>query len=268
MSTENMSTENMSTENMSTENMNAPAMMARGEDMSPRFQARMAGLVAWITVSAGFAAIVSGSLIVESNAAVTAHNILAHELLFRLAVVGDVVSALYIVYTLLLYNLFRPVNRNLALLAALFSLVGIAVGMLIPLFEFAALVVLKDGQALRGFTVEQVQAVALLLLHLRAEADSISVVLFGTYNLLTGYLIVRSTFLPRILGVLLAISGAGYLVNSFAILLAPDVAAHLSPWILIPGAAELFLAAWLLIVGVDAHRWKEQARATKLSRGA
>jgi Domain of unknown function (DUF4386) len=232
---------------------------------SPRFQARMAGLIAWITTTAGFAAIVVGNLVVYNDAAATAHNILANELLYRLAAVGDVIAVLYIVYTLLLYYLFRPVNRSLALLAALFSLVGIAVGMLLPLFDVAALVVLKDAPSLRAFNVEQVQAIALLSLKLRAQADGVSLVLFGTYNILTGYLIVGSTFLPRILGVLLAISGLGYLINTFATFLAPAFAAHLSPWIFIPGGAELLLAAWLLIVGVNVQRWQEQASAAGAS---
>jgi hypothetical protein len=226
---------------------------------SPRFQARMAGLVAWITTSSGFAAIVIGNLVVYNNAAATAHNILAQEPLYRLAVAGDVVSALYLVYTLLLYYLFRPVNRSLAVLAALFSVVGTAVGMLIPLFELAALVVLKNAQSLRAFNMEQVQAIALVCLQVRAQASAVSLVLFGTYNVLTGYLIFRSTFLPRILGMLLAIAGVGYLINTFASFLAPAFAAHLSPWILIPGGSELLLAAWLLVVGVNAQRWKEQA---------
>jgi len=145
--------------------------------------------------------------------AATAHNILANEPLYRLAVVGDVISVLYIAYTLLLYYLLRPVNRNLALLGARFSLVGIAVGVLIPLFELAVLVALKDAPSLRAFHREQVQALALLCLKLRAQAYAVSLVLFGTYNVLTGYLIFRSTFLRRMLGVLLAICGAGYLIN-------------------------------------------------------
>ncbi len=245
--------------------MSAAVTTERMAEASPRFQARMAGAIAWITTTAGFSLIVLGSLVVNDNAAATAHNILAHEPLYRLAVVGDVIAALYIVYTFLLYNLFRPVNRSLALLAALFSLVGIAVGMLIPLFELAALVVLKDAHFLRGFNLEQVQALALLLLKLRAQAYAVSLVLFGTYNVLTGYLIFKSTFMPRILGVLLAIAGLGYLINTFANFLAPDFAAHLSPWILIPGGAELLLALWLVVFGVNAQRWNEQANAAGAS---
>jgi len=232
---------------------------------APRLQARMAGLVAWITASAGFAAIVIGILVDPHDAAATAHNILAHELLYRLAAVGDIIAVLYIVYTLLLYYLLRPVHRGLALLAALFSLVGIAVGMLIPFCDVAALLVLKDAQPLRALTQEQLQAQALLFLQLRAQVDGLSLVLFGIYDILTGYLIARSTFLPRILGVLLAIAGLGYLINTFATVLAPDFAAQLSPWILLPGGADLLVPTWLLVVGVNARRWHEQASAAGVS---
>jgi hypothetical protein len=245
--------------------MSATAPVERMAQTSPRSQARMAGLVAWITTSAGFSLIVLGNLVVNDNAAATAHRILANEVLYRLAVVGDVISLLYIVYTFLLYKLFRPVNRDLAVVGALFSMVGIAVGALIPLFELAALVVLKDARSLSGFSLEQAQATALVLLDARAQAYAVSTVLFGTYNVLTGYLIVRSTFLPRILGALLAIAGVGYLINTFATFLAPDFAAHLSPWILIPGGSELLLAAWLLVVGLNEQRWKEQASAAGMS---
>jgi hypothetical protein len=242
--------------------MSAIVMTQRAAETSPRFQARMAGLVAWITSTAGFAAVILGSLVVNDNAAATAHNILSNEPLYRLAVVGDVVSVLYIVYTLLLYRLFRPVNRNLAVTGALFSFVGIAVGMLIPLFDLAALVLLKDAPSLSAFNQDQVQALALLFLKLRAQAYALNLVLFGTYNMLTGYLIFKSTFLPRVLGVLLAIAGLGYLINTFAGFLSPAFAAHLTPWILIPGASELVLAAWLLVFGVDEQRWQEQAAAS------
>jgi hypothetical protein len=226
---------------------------------SPRFQARMAGVIAWITTTSGFAAIVSGSLVVPDDAAATAHNILAHETLFRLAVAGDVLALLYIAYTLLLYNLFKPVNRSLSLLAAFFSLVGCAVGAVNSLLLLAPLVVLGGAQSLSGFNVEQVQALALLLVKLHTQGSSISVVLFGSYNLLIGYLIFRSTFLPRILGVLLASSGLCYLINSFANFLSPAFAAHLLPYILLPGVAELLLALWLVVMGVNAQRWREQA---------
>jgi hypothetical protein len=113
--------------------------------------------------------------------------------------------------------------------------------------------------------VEQVQALALLFLQLHAQLSNISLVLFlvlfGSYNILIGYLIVRSTFLPRVLGVLLAIAGVCYWINGFANVLAPAVAAHLLPYILLSGGAELLLALWLLVFGVNAQRWMDQAGA-------
>jgi len=245
--------------------MSATVMTDRRAEASPRLQARMAGGIAWITSTSGFAAIVSGNLVDYGNAAATAHNILTNETLFRLAVAGDVLSLLYIAYTLLLYNLFRPVNRSLSLLAAFFSLVGTAVGAVNSLLLLAPLVVLGGDKALSALSVEQVQALALLFLKLHAQLTNIGLVLFGTYNLLIGYLIVRSTFIPRLLGVLLAISGVGYLINSFANILSPAFAAHLVPYILLPGGAELLLALWLLVVGVNAQRWQEQANRAEAS---
>jgi hypothetical protein len=234
-------------------------MMERIAQASPSFQARMAGMIAWVTTTSGFAAVVRGRLVVYGDAAATAHNVLAHELLFRLAFAGDVIALLYVVYTLLLYNLFKPVNKTLSLLAALFSLVGCAVGAVICLFQIAPLVILGGAQSLSAFKAEQLQALALMFLQLHAQGYTISMVLFGSYNLLIGYLIFRSTFLPRILGVLLAFSGLCYLINCFANFLSPAFAAHLVPYILVPGVAELLLAFWLLVMGVNAQRWREQA---------
>ena len=230
---------------------------------SPRFQARMAGLIALITTTSAFAIFVRSRLVVFGDAAATAHNIQAHELLFRLGLAGDVIALLYIAYTLLLYNLLKPVNRSLSLLAAFFSLVGCAMGAVNCLLQIAPLVVVENAPSLSAFTVEQLQGLALLLLKLHAQGYTIGMVLFGCYNLLVGYLIFRSTFLPRTLGVLLAISGLCYLINCFAIFLAPDFAAHLLPYIMLPGGSELLLALWFLMVGVNVQRWYEQAGAAE-----
>jgi len=222
---------------------------------SPRLQARMAGVIDWITTTAGFAAIVSGNLVVYGDAAATAHNILAHELLFRLAVAGDVIATLYIAYTLLLYNLFRPVNRSLSLLAAFFSLVGSGVGTLNTAFELAPLIVLGSTRSLGAFNVEQLQALALMFLKMHAQVYNIGLVLFGIYNLLIGYLIFRSTFMPRVLGMLYALAGLGYATYLF-----PPLANALYPINLAPAAlAEPALMLWLLIVGVNVKRWNERA---------
>jgi Domain of unknown function (DUF4386) len=179
-------------------------MMKRIADASPQLKARIAGLFYLLTILAGAYALVfeSGGL---------AANLLA--------------TACYIAVTLLFYDIFKPVNRNLSLLAAFFSLAGCAIGVL-------------------------------SLLNL-ASSPINPLVFFGIYCLLIGYLIFRSTFLPPILVALMAIGGLGWLT-----FVSPPLAKDLSPYNLAPGIlGEGILALWLLVMGVNAQRWQDQARA-------
>jgi Domain of unknown function (DUF4386) len=137
---------------------------------------------------------------------------------------GLVAGAAYVAVTLLFYGLFKPVNRSLSLLAAFFSLMGCALG------------------ALGSFHLDP--------FHIN------SLVFFGFYCLLIGYFILRSTFLPPALGVLMAFGGLGWLT-----FLSPPLAKSLSPYILLPGIlAEGSLTVWLLVMGVNVQRWTERAR--------
>jgi hypothetical protein len=240
-------------------------MMERIAEASPRCKARIAGVFYLLNgLTYGFAmGSVRGKLVVYGDAAATAHNILAHEPLYRLGFAADLIAAVcYITVTLLLYDLFKPVNRSLSLLAAFFSLVGCAVMALCTLFHLAPLVVLGGAQYLSVFKVEQLQALALMFLKLHAQASSIYMVFFGCYCLLIGYLIFRSTFMPRIVGVFMAIAGLGYLT-----FLSPPLANYLFPHILIPAGAlgEGSLVVWLLVFGVNVQQWKEQASAAGVS---
>jgi len=228
-------------------------------EASPHFKARTAGVFYLMNIL-GFVpgVLVRGRLVIYGDAAATATNILAHEPLFRLGFAFDLIAAAcYIAVTALFYILFKPVNRSLSLLAACFSLVGCAIVALSCLFDLAPFVVLGSAQYLSVFKVEQLQALALMFLKLRVQAFNISLVFFGFYCLLIGYLIFRSTFLPRILGVLMAFAGLGWLT-----FLAPPLAKYLYPYILAPGLlGEGSLTLWLLVIGVNAQRWKEQANA-------
>jgi hypothetical protein len=148
-------------------------------------------------------------------------------------------------------------NRSLALLAAFFSLVGCAIQALGSLFQVAPFVVLGRSPYLSVFKVEQLQALALMLLKLSAQTSYIYLVLFGLFNLLIGCLIFRSTFLPRILGGLMALSGLGWLT-----FLSPPLANYVLPYVEVLGIlAEALLMLWLLVKGVNEQRWKEQASA-------
>ena len=150
----------------------------------------------------------------------------------KLVVYGDVVNVIgvgfYVALTVLFYLLFKPVNRSVSLLAAFFSLVGCVLTVL-SLFD------LVPSRSPLAF--------------------------FGPYCMLIGYLIFRSTFLPRVLGVLMVLAGLGWLA-----FLSPSLAKHLSPYIQVVGVlAEGLLMLWLLVKGVNEQRWKEQARV--LSKG-
>jgi len=228
-------------------------------EASPRPSARITGVVYLLYfLTAVLGELFLKGLVIEGNAAATANNILAHQPLFRLGLASGMIAiAFYIAVTALFYDLFKPVSRRLSLLAAFFSLVGCSILAFASLFQLAPLVVLGGSKYLSVFKVEQLRALALMFLELNTQADNICVVFFGVYCLLIGYLIFRSAFLPRILGVLMALAGLGWLT-----FLSPALASRLSPFNLVLGfLAELALCLWLLVIGVDVERWKEQASA-------
>jgi uncharacterized protein DUF4386 len=236
-------------------------MTVRTAEASPRLKARIAGGLYLSGVANLFAGVVLGSLVVNGDAVATAHNILAHETLYRLAFAADLITVpCYIAVSALFYNLFKPVNRSLSLIAAFFGLSGSTMWALNDFFFLAPLVVLGGAHSVTAVKVDQLQALALAFLNLHAQGSNIVMVAFGFHVILIGYLIFRSTFLPRILGVWLVIAGLCYLANSFANFLAPEFAAHLSPYILIPGMVEIVLALWLLMKGVNVERWEKRDR--------
>src|SRR5271166_1814718 len=232
-------------------------MTDRTVEASPHPRARITGVVYLLY----FLTAVSGELfirgiIVSGDPAATATNILAHERLFRLsAAVGLIATALYIAVTVLFYGLFKPVNKTVALLAAFFSLVGCAIQAFGSLFRVAPLVVLEGSPYLSVFKVDQLQTVALMSIKLNVQATYIYLVFFGLFNLLIGYLIFKSTFLPRILGVLMALSGLGWLA-----FLSPSLANYLLIYIEVLGIiAEASLMLWLLVKGVNVPKWRDKA---------
>jgi len=245
--------------------MSTAVLTDRLGDASPRLKARMAGacqLLEALTAAFG-QVIVLDRLVVAGNAAATAANILGHERLFWLGYASSLIGvAFHIAWALLMYVLLKPVNRTLSLLAAFVILVGCAMQALTSFFYLAPLVILHGGNSLSAFTAEQWQSLALMFLKLNAYAFNIDLVFFGLWCILTGYLIFRSTFLPRILGVLLAISGLGFVTYLY-----PPLAYHLFiPYIATASAlGEIPLELWLIVMGVNVQRWKEQANAARSS---
>ena len=223
------------------------------EESSPRRKARIAGVWYLLTFLTGVISALSGGGIVT-----TVNSILTRQPLFWLGYAADLgMVVCYVAVTALFYDLFKPVNRSLSMLAAFFSLVGCAVQAFVNVFHLAALALSGGAPDLRVFNAEQLRVLASMFLEFYNRGYSIAMVFFGCYCLLIGYLIFKSAFLPRILGVLMAFAGLACMTY-----LIPPLAHTLSPYNLAVDAfAELSLTLWLLVMGVNPQRWKEQAGA-------
>jgi len=232
---------------------------------SPRKLARIAGALYLVNIVGGAFAItvVPSMLVVQGDIAATAHNIQTHELLYRSALaVHLVVPATNVPLAVIFYELFKVVNRRLALLDAFFILVATAVETAGLLNQFSTVVLLGDGPYKGALPTAQLQALAYLPNDLSSIDYSIHTLFFGVDIIIFAYLVLRSTFLPRTIGILLAIDGVAYIVYSFTDILSPAAASTLVPWIQLPALiGEGALCLWLLTVGLDEGRWREQARA-------
>jgi Domain of unknown function (DUF4386) len=189
-------------------------MMERIGETSPRFEARITGAFYLLTILTGIFAqgFVSGSLVVDGDAAATATNILMHKSLFQLGFAVYLIEmACQIAMTALFYDLLKPAGRSVSLLAAFLGFAGCVIKTFSRLFFIAPLFILGGAHYLSVFSAEQLQALALLFLKVNDHGAAIALVFFGFYALLTGYLIISSTFLPRILGVLSVFGGLGWL---------------------------------------------------------
>ena len=224
----------------------------------------MAGFLYLLNIAAGAFTygFVRSTIITPGDAGTTAANILQHALLYRLGFVAGIVPVLCNVpLALIFYDLFKVVNRRFSALVAFFILVATAIEAANLLNYYAPLILLESGDP-SAFKPEQLHVLANMSLALHATGFNVAVVFFAFYDLLIGYLVFRSGFLPRILGVLMAIAGLCYLASSFASFLSPRFAAHLLPYILMPSAVgELALCLWLLVMGVDVESWSRQAQA-------
>ena len=231
--------------------------------LSIRTTARTAGfLYLVISVAALFGEVfVRGKLVAFSDARMTTANILAHEQLYRAGGAADLLAfACDAVVAILLYQLLRPVNRSLAILAASLRLLHAAIASVNTVNYLAPLVVLGTPAYAAAFTSEQLQSLVMWFLRLHGAGYNIALIFFGLHCVCLGYLFMRSWFFPKVLGASVAVAGACYLINSFSSIVFPALKSHIYPYILIPaGLAEWALALWLLIVGLNTRRWNEQA---------
>jgi hypothetical protein len=233
------------------------ARMEQSKDMSPRSLARMAGvcqLLEAITATFG-QVIVLGRLIVSGNAAATAANIVGHQRLYWCGFASSILAVIFhLAWGFLMYELLKVVNRRVSILATFVMLMGGAMLAVTALFYLAPLVTLQGGGSLSAFTVAQLQALAAAFLRLNTYAFDIHTVFFGVWCVLTGYLIFKARFLPRVLGMLLIVSGLGWMLY-----LSPPFAVPLFPFIAAASAiGEVPLELWLIVVGLNEARWRER----------
>jgi len=223
---------------------------------NPRREARLAGAfyLAIIVLGLFGELAVRGTLVVPGDAAATLARIAASPGLWRAGIVADLLMQVCDVPMIVIfYLLLRPVHHGMALFAALINLVQTAVlvankiSLLVPLMLIDGTVPFSDAQR---------AALSQAAIRLHGQGFAVGLVFFGFACLANGWLIHRSGFLPRVLGLLQAVAGLSYLVNSAALLLAPALADALFPWVLLPAfVGELALALWLSFKGVDAARW-------------
>jgi hypothetical protein len=230
--------------------------------------ARIAGVLFILTLVFGSfgEAYAPGKFIVAGDAAATARNIMSSPMLYRVGFASYLIEALCdIALAWIFYVLLRAVNRDLALLSAFFGLVSTAVYAVSELFYFAALIILRNATALAAFSPDQLNALALLSLKISGNCGWIFLVFYGVPSVLRGYLIYRSGYFPKFLGVLLLIAGASFIIKDFLVVLAP---AYASDVLLLPMfLAILCLMVWFLFKGVDAKGWERQRKAAQAMTG-
>ena len=216
--------------------------------------ARIAGFLYLLIIGFGLIAqiFVRDNLVDYNNATVTAKNIIASEFWFRFGFVSELMMLVCdIGVTTILYILLRDFSRNLSLLSTFFRLTSIIILCVVALSHYAALFFLGDAQYLTVFNSDQLETLALLSIKLHGSGYNISFLFFGLHLIILGYLIYRSAYFPRILGVLLLIGGLCYFINSVTWFLFPPLVKTIYPAILIPcSIGELLFSLWLLIKGV------------------
>lgn len=228
--------------------------------------ARIAGGLFLVTMVAGFFGelYAPSHIIVSGDAAATAKNIAVSGGLFRAGFAAYLVEAVCdISLSLVMYELLKPVRKDLALLAAFFGLVSTAVFAGAELFYFGASLITGGAGYLKSFSADQLNSLGLLSLKMYGLGGGIFMVFYGLATLIRGYLIYRSGFLPRALGALMALAGAGFIASNFLLVLAP---AYASDLLLLPMfVAVVSMTAWLLVKGVDVRKWEAAPRTPSTS---
>jgi hypothetical protein len=232
----------------------------RADATSLQTYARIAGILFLISmVAGGFGEYYAPTtLIVQGDATATAANIVAHDSFFRMGFAAYLVEAVCdIALSLVFYRLLRPVQKDVALLAAFFGLVSTAVFAVCELFYFAPSLILGGADYLKTFSPDQLNTLSLLSLKLYGYGGMIFLGFYGIATGIRAYLIYQSGYLPRFLGVIMGLAGLGFVLKNLTVVLAP---AYASDFFILPMMVSgLTFTVWMLAKGVDVR--KVEARA-------
>ena len=226
--------------------------------MSPKRLARIAGVLYLVTIVAAIIAqgLIAERLVSSTDASVTARNIMAHADLFRFGYTMYMIEMVaQTAMTMLFYELLKPVSRTGSLLAAVIGVVGCGIKALSRVFYVAPALVLEGIHYLSTFSAEQLHSIALLFYNVNEMGAAIAVVFFGFSTVITGWLIIRSTYFPRILGWIAVVGGIGWLA-----FLWPPLGYRLNLYIAaVALVGSLATIVWMIVYGVNQERWDQQA---------
>ena len=227
--------------------------MISQEKTNPNMLARLTGFMYLLLVPLGIFGImyVPGRIIAPDNIGETVSNILANESLFRLSIVSALlVQLVNLIVVLLLYKLLSPVNKNVARIMVLFIMLAIPIAMLNELTNGAVLLLTNSA--------EQPYELIALFLDLHEYGIQIAGIFWGLWLFPMGFLVFKSNYIPKVIGIALMIGCLGYLADAFIFILRPEFDIAFSEFLFI---GEVLLPMWLLIKGVNVERWQQQARA-------
>jgi hypothetical protein len=240
-------------------------MADHSAEASPQVYARIGGVLYLIIIVIGLfgETFVRERLFVPHDPAATASNIRASQFLWRLSIAGELFMLVCAVgLTLIFYLLLKPVSRNLVLLAVFFNLISIALDVANKSHLLEALFLLDDSIYSKAAQPQELDALAHAAVRLHAYGFGTSLIFFAGLCIVLGYLIFRSGYFPKAIGILMQLAGASYLINSFSLLLSPAFASLLFPAILVPAfIGEASFCVWLLAKGVNLQKWNERTSA-------
>jgi hypothetical protein len=233
-------------------------------EVSPQVYARIGGWLYLLIFVTGFISMtLQSGIVVSGDPVATAAHLMGSQNQWRLSIVSELITfSCDIPLAVIFFILLRPVNPALSLLSAFFRFAEAVIGCAIVALHVVPLLLLGGGAYLKAVDPHELQAFALLSIKLYNYAFGIALVPFGIHCVLLGYLVFKSTYLPKAFGVLLVLAGFAYVVNSFALLAVPAIAGATFIAMFATGVpAELGLTLWLILFGVNVARWNERTNA-------